>query len=106
MQKLSGMIFFFVALCCVMAAFTACRTPAGRSAGQVVDDGTITTEVKAKLLNDNITKGVAVSVETFQGQVTLTGAVNTEEQRARAGDIARSVNGVTKVNNLIQVKKT
>jgi hyperosmotically inducible protein len=70
-----------------------------------VDDGTITTEVKAKLLNDNMTKGVAVSVETFQGQVTLTGGVDNEAQRDRVAAIARTVKGVKKVNNLVTVKK-
>jgi hyperosmotically inducible periplasmic protein len=92
----------------VMALFvvlTACATPAGRSAGQVVDDGSITAQVKAKLLNDNVTKGLAVSVATFEGQVTLTGAVDTPEQRMKAGEIASSVSGVKKVNNLINLKK-
>ena len=89
----------------IFVALTACRTPAGRSAGQVVDDGTITTEVKAKLLNDNVTKGLAVSVQTFEGQVTLTGAVDTEQQRGKAAQVAAGVSGVRKVNNLISLKK-
>lgn len=94
-----------IVLLTVLVALSACHTPAGRSAGQVVDDGTITTEVKAKLLNDSVTRGVAISVETFQGQVTLTGAVDTEQQRERATQVARSVNGVRKVNNLLNLKK-
>ena len=89
----------------VLVALVACRTPAGRSAGQVVDDASITTEVKAKLLNDNVTKGLAVSVETFEGQVTLTGAVENATQRDKAAQIAMSVKGVKKVNNLISMKK-
>ena len=72
-----------VVLLCVLAALAACQTPAGRTTGQVVDDGTITTEVKAKLLEDNDTKGLAVSVETFEGQVTLTGAVDTRSSARR-----------------------
>lgn len=89
----------------VMVVVSACETPAGRSAGQVVDDATITSQVKAKLLADSVTKGIAVSVETFEGQVTLTGAVDAENQRERAVQIARSVKGVKKVNNLIDLKK-
>ena len=92
--------------CCLFfVALAACQTPAGRTTGQVVDDGTITTEVKAKLLDDNVTKGLAVSVETFEGQVTLTGAVDTEQQREKAAQIASGVKGVKKVNNLINLKK-
>ena len=90
---------------CMLVVLGACQTPAGRSAGEVVDDGTITTEIKAKLLNDDITRGLAVSVQTFQGVVTLTGAVDTQGQRTRATDVAYSVTGVKKVNNLVEIKK-
>jgi len=94
-----------VTLLLFILALAACQTPAGRTAGQVVDDGTITSQVKAKLLNDDVMKGLAVSVETFEGQVTLTGAVDTEQQRDRAAQIASRVEGVRKVNNLINLKK-
>jgi hyperosmotically inducible periplasmic protein len=94
-----------VILLAILVLVSACQTPAGRSTGQVVDDATITSEVKAKLLADSVTKGIAVSVETFEGQVTLTGAVDTENQRERAVQIAKSVKGVKKVNNLINLKK-
>jgi hyperosmotically inducible periplasmic protein len=89
----------------MVLALTACQTPAGRSTGAVVDDATITTEVKAKLLGDSLTKGLAVTVQTFEGAVTLIGAVDTEQQKAKAAEIARSVKGVKKVNNLVTIKK-
>jgi hyperosmotically inducible periplasmic protein len=104
MRRSWGILFCLIALS-IVVGLTACHTPAGRSAGQVVDDGSITTEVKAKLLNDNVTKGLAVSVQTFQGEVTLTGGVDTEAQRERAAEVARSAKGVKKVNNLIKLKK-
>lgn len=88
----------------VLVAFVACQTPAGRSAGDVVDDGTITTKIKSKLLEDSVTKGIAISVETFEGAVTLTGAVDNETQRARAVQIAQETRGVKKVYNLIKIK--
>jgi osmotically-inducible protein OsmY len=44
-------------------------------------------------------------VETFEGDVTLTGAVEKEEQRKRAEELARSTSGVRKVNTLIKIKK-
>jgi hyperosmotically inducible protein len=48
---------------------------------------------------------MGISVDTFEGQVTLTGAVDTGQQKDRAGEIARSVYGVKKVNNLLNLKK-
>ncbi|HAR95048.1 MAG TPA: transporter [Deltaproteobacteria bacterium] len=102
MRKLTVCMVMFLAL---VVGLSACRTPAGRSAGQVVDDATITSEVKAKLLADSVTKGIAVSVETFEGQVTLTGAVDNEDEREKAGQIAKGVRGVRKVHNLLNLKK-
>ena len=81
-----------------------CTTPAGRTPGQVLDDSTITTKVKAKIFGDSILKGFAISVKTFKGEVTLTGAVNTKKERQKAGQLTRSTAGVRKVNNLIKIK--
>lgn len=86
------------------SALLACHTPAGRSAGEVIDDSTITTKVKAKLFADDQLSGFAISVKTFEGEVTLTGAVKSAEQKEKATDIAQSVSGVTSVNNLLKIK--
>jgi hyperosmotically inducible protein len=105
MQKptvLNGAIVLFLLLCVGMSA---CQTPAGRTAGEVVDDATITTKVKAKLFDDSLVKGLAISVETFEGEVTLTGAVDTEAERQRAEYLATTVTGVKRVNNLLKMKK-
>ena len=95
-----------ILIICLGAFFmvSACQTPAGRTAGQVVDDATITTKVKAKLFDESILRGFAISVETFEGSVTLTGAVDSEMQKERAGQIADSVHGVRQVNNLLKIK--
>lgn len=88
----------------IIVGLLACQTPAGRSAGQVIDDATISTKVKAKLFDESVLRGFAISVETFKGEVTLTGAVDNNEQTERAGKIARSVEGVRGLNNLLKVK--
>jgi len=82
----------------------ACQTPAGRSVGVVVDDSTITTKVKAELFNDKLLSGFSISVDTFQGEVTLTGGVDSQQLKDRAENIAGSVRGVKKVNNLLMIK--
>lgn len=83
----------------------ACQTPAGRSAGQVVDDTTIGTKVKAKLFDNENLSGFAIDVKVFQGEVTLTGAVDSAAQKQLASDVAQTVTGVTKVNNLLKVQE-
>ncbi len=96
-------VCIFLALMIVLAA-VSCRTPAGRSPGEVVGDSEITTEVKTKLLAEGVLKGLAISVNTFDGVVTLTGAVTNPQQKAKATQVAQSVNGVKKVNNELLVK--
>ena len=88
----------------MLCAVCSCATPAGRTTGQVVDDGTITTKVKTKLLNDDLLSGFAISVSTFKGEVTLTGSVDSKQARDKAAFLARNTLGVSKVNNLIKIK--
>jgi hyperosmotically inducible protein len=88
----------------VLMSLGACATPAGRSSGQVVDDATITTKVKAKIAEENVLRGIAIGVKTFEGDVTLTGAVDTDKQKDRAEELAKNTEGVKNVNNLIKLK--
>jgi hyperosmotically inducible protein len=87
-----------------IASLMACSTPAGRSAGGVMDDATITSKVKSKLFADDRLSGFAIDVDTFKGEVTLTGGVNTQEDKQHATQIAKSVEGVKNVNNFLKVK--
>lgn len=87
-----------------LAGLMACATPAGRSVGGVVDDATITSRVKAKLFADDRLSGFAIGVDTFKGEVTLTGGVNTEDDRRHATEVAQRIQGVKNVNNFLMVK--
>jgi len=102
-MKMKKVLFLMMGIVMV-AGFLACQTPAGRLAGDVVDDSTISTKVKAKLFEDDQLSGFAISVETFESDVTLTGAVDTPEQKDRATNLAQSLRGVGKVNNLLKVR--
>ncbi len=88
----------------LLLGISACHTPAGRTAGNVVDDATISTKVKFKLFDNDQLSGFSISVSTFKGVVTLTGAVENTRQKELAKDIALSVRGVEKVNNLLDIK--
>lgn len=101
MQKKWGMVLLLLVIFVLMAS---CRTPAGRTPGAVVDDTTITSKVKAKLLDDPMTKGLSIYVDTFEGNVTLTGAVASQEERRRAIELARSVAGVKTVKDTLNIK--
>jgi hyperosmotically inducible protein len=87
------------ALTCIHAADTTRETP-----GQYIDDATVTAKVKAELIRDDQVRGRDVKVTTEHGTVQLSGFVDTDAQRARAAEIAATIEGVKSVQNLITVK--
>lgn len=76
-----------------------------RSIGTQIDDATITAKVKLKLIEDPITKARKIDVDTVNGVVTLTGIVESENQKKKAIEHAKSVSGVVKVIDNLQIKK-
>jgi hyperosmotically inducible periplasmic protein len=94
-----------LALCLLVAAplVTGCASPQ-RTAGQTVDDATITAKVKSQLLADPDVSALNVNVTTYKGQVQLSGYVNEAAQRTKAEQIAKNVEGVRNVSNDLIVK--
>lgn len=74
------------------------------TASQYIEDTSITTKIKAKLLNDNITSGLHIKVKTIRGVVYLKGTVKNLIQLKNAEKIAKNTSGVKKVHNKIIVK--
>lgn len=72
--------------------------------GEYLDDTVITTKVKAAILGEPGLKVSEINVETFKGVVQLSGFVNSREDINKAVRVARAVNGVTSVENDMQLK--
>lgn len=70
-----------------------------RDSDQPVNDTWITTKVKSSLLADSDVAGLDVSVETVNGEVRLSGDVDSQEQIDRAVEIASNIEGVTSVDS-------
>ncbi len=60
-------------------------------------------EVQSRLLDDELLEDLAISARVEKGVVTLSGEAQSEDQRSRAGDIARDIPGVISVDNLVKV---
>jgi hyperosmotically inducible protein len=71
--------------------------------GESIDDSVLTTRVKAALVAEPVTKARQISVETLHGVVQLSGFVETEVERSRAGIVARSISGVSDVRNDVAI---
>ncbi|SDZ95901.1 BON domain-containing protein [Variovorax sp. YR216] len=68
------------------------------------DDAGVTLAVSAALARDPDLSVSRIDVETRNGAVRLSGPAPSEEAKARAGDIAKSVKGVVSVDNALEVR--
>ena len=89
----------------LIAVYLGCAsTPTRESTGEYIDDSAITTKVKAAILNEPTLKVFQINVETFKGDVQLSGFVDSAQSVKKAGEVARGVKGVTSVKNSLIVK--
>ena len=94
-------------LVCVglLTIFLGCAaTPTKQSTGQYVDDSVITTKVKAAILNEPTLKTLQINVKTYKAVVQLSGFVDSAQNVAKAGEVAKTVEGVASVENDLMVK--
>jgi len=96
---------FLVCLTLVTALLGCASTPTKESTGEYVDDSAITTKVKSAIFNDPDLKVFQINVETFKGEVQLSGFVDSAQHVKKAGEVARGVGGVKSVKNNLIIKK-
>ncbi len=94
--------FLFAASMLGLAACAA--TPTHEGTGEYVDDTVITTKVKAEIFNEPSLKSAEINVETFKGEVQLSGFVSSPAAISKAIAIARTVKGVHGVKDSMRVK--
>ena len=82
----------------------SCQAMTGRTAGRNIDDATLTASVKSTLVADKASNFTRIDVDTTNGVVSLTGTVESPEQRKRAEQLAARVDGVKRVVNNLQVQ--
>ena len=89
----------------VLISLTACAaTQTQESTGQYVDNSVLTAKVKTAIFNEPTLKSTEISVETFKGEVQLSGFVSSIEQTNKAVEVAKTIPGVTSVKNDMRVK--
>jgi osmotically-inducible protein OsmY len=66
-------------------------------------DAWITTKVKIALLTTENVSATAIHVDTTDRRVTMHGTVGSEQEKAKAVQVARDIEGVREVRNLLQV---
>ncbi len=90
--------------CLLSLALAGCASDTKERASEYFDDTSITTKVKTKLFDDPQTSGFSITVTTYKGTVQLSGFVNSDKEKARAGELAKGVEGVKDVKNDLIIK--
>jgi len=67
-------------------------------------DAGLTTKIKSMYAADDTVKAVQIDVDTKDRVVTLTGNVDTQQQKDRAIELAQATKGVARVVDMISVK--
>ena len=75
-----------------------------QTVGAYMDDAGITTAVKAKMAEDKTVSATAISVETLNGTVQLSGFAKSQAEKNQAEAIARNTKNVKEVRNSIVVR--
>ncbi len=84
---------------------TGCAVTRGQeTVGAYIDDAAITSNVKARFVESKDVSAAAISVETLNGTVMLSGFAKDLTEKVKAGEIARGINGVKLVKNEITVR--
>jgi|ERR1700704_127632 hyperosmotically inducible protein len=88
----------------IFMTLTACESMTGKTAGQNIDDATLTASVQKKLMGDKLSNFARISASTDLGVVTLRGTVSSEEEKLRAEGLTRQVTGVRGVENILSIR--
>jgi osmotically-inducible protein OsmY len=99
---------FAIACAAAVLGLSACATEPGtqrRDAGEFTSDAALTAKVKTAIAKD-VGAGAAanINVNSYRGEVQLSGFVADADQARRAGSVANGVEGVRTVRNDVQVK--
>ena len=104
-MKSFARVLAIAALAGATLAGTGCAVVRGQStAGNYVDDVTITTAVKARFVEDRSVDAAAIKVQTLNGTVQLSGFAKSTGEKAQAEYLARNTKGVREVKNDVMVR--
>jgi hyperosmotically inducible periplasmic protein len=70
-----------------------------------ITDDSLYNQVKIKLASDQVVKGGGLDIDVKQGVVTLSGSVETTEQKERAEKLVKKMKGVKQVVNKLTLRK-
>lgn len=103
-MKLRNALFASITVLALVATTGCAVTRDQETIGAYMDDSVITTTVKSRFFDDKSVDGSAVSVETLNGTVMLSGFAKNATEKKTAESIAWKVKGVKAVKNELAIR--
>lgn len=98
-------VFFTSLTALLLLVLTGCAVSRDQETmGAYIDDSVITSTVKGRFFDDKSVDGSAVSVETLNGTVMLSGFAKNATEKKTAESIAWKVKGVKAVKNELSIR--
>lgn len=88
-----------------LALFSGCATVTGRTAGEHIDDASITTQVNAIIVKDPDAKYFKIDVSSTEGNVVLQGFIHDRTAEDRIVAKIRPIKGVKSVKSLLKIEE-
>src|SRR6185312_12063007 len=104
-MSLASLTVRLLAALVFIAPVAACDVFQGRqNVTEYANDSTITNIIRARFVDDSVVHVLDIGVTTLNGNVRLTGQVNSDRERQRAVQIAERVKGVRSVSSEIGIR--
>lgn len=103
-MKLRTALFASITAVVLLTATGCAVTRDQETMGAYIDDSVITTTVKSRFFDDKSVDSSAVSVETLNGTVMLSGFAKNATEKKTAESIAWKVKGVKAVKNELSIR--
>ena len=88
-----------------LALFLGCASMTGRTAGEHIDDSSITTQVNSIIVKDPDAQYLKIDVSSTSGNVVLAGFIHDKKAEERIVAKIRQIKGVKSVKSNLKVEE-
>jgi hypothetical protein len=88
-----------------LALFSGCASMTGRTAGEHIDDASITTQANAIIVKDPDAQYLKIDVSSTEGNVVLQGFIHDRAAEERIVAKIRQINSVKSVKSLLKLEE-
>ena len=103
-REMKNVIFLAVLVVFGLALFSGCASMTGRTAGEHIDDSSITTQVNSIIVKDPDAQYLKIDVSSTNGNVVLAGFIHDKKAEERIVAKIRQIKGVKSVKSDLKVE--